>query len=50
MNLMEMKLSHRFLALFAILIIGFATYGAWSFRVLNHFKINGPVYQPIHPS
>lgn len=47
MNLMDMKLSHRFMALFAILIVGFATYGAWSFKVLNNFKVNGPVYQRI---
>lgn len=47
MNLMDMKLSHRFMALFAVLVIGFATYGAWSFKVLNNFKVNGPVYQRI---
>jgi methyl-accepting chemotaxis protein len=47
MNLMDMKLSHRFMALFAVLVFGFATYGAWSFKVLNNFKVNGPVYQRI---
>lgn len=44
---MDMKLSHRFIALFAILVVGFSIYGAWSFKVLNDLKVNGPVYQRI---
>jgi methyl-accepting chemotaxis protein len=47
MNLTNMKLSHRFIVLLAILVISFATYGAWSFKVLNNLKVNGPVYQRI---
>jgi methyl-accepting chemotaxis protein len=47
MNLTNMKLSHRFIVLLAILVVSFATYGAWSFKVLNNLKVNGPVYQRI---
>ena len=47
MNLTNMKLSHRFIVLLVILIASFASYGAWSFKVLNNLKVNGPVYQRI---
>lgn len=47
MNLANIKLSHRFMALLAIMVLGFAAYGAWSFKVLNNLKVNGPVYQNI---
>ena len=42
-----MKLSHRFAALFALIVAGFAVYGFWSFRTLNELKVNGPTYQRI---
>jgi methyl-accepting chemotaxis protein len=41
------KLSHRFALLIGIFTLGFAVYGAWSFKTLNELKINGPVYQRI---
>lgn len=47
MKLLDMKLSYRFAALFAVVVTGFAIYGAWSFMVLNNLKVNGPVYQRI---
>ncbi|WP_145559418.1 methyl-accepting chemotaxis protein [Yersinia mollaretii] len=47
MNLADIKLSHRFMALLAIMVLGFSAYGAWSFKVLNNLKVNGPVYQNI---
>jgi methyl-accepting chemotaxis protein len=47
MNISSMKLSHRFIALLVMLVIGFAIYGALSFRTLNNLKVNGPVYQRI---
>ena len=47
MNFGKMKLSHRFGALLAVVLVCFAIYGAWSFKVLNHLKVNGPVYQEI---
>jgi len=42
-----MKLIHRFALLFVAVMLGFAIYGAWSFKVLNNLKVNGPVYQRI---
>ncbi len=47
MNFKHMKLSQRLLALLVILMLSFATYGAWSFKVLNTLKVNGPIYQRI---
>lgn len=47
MKLRDMKLSYRFIALFFVLVAGFAIYGAWSFKVLNDLKVNGPHYQRI---
>jgi methyl-accepting chemotaxis protein len=47
MNISNMKLSHRFIALLVMLVISFAIYGTLSFRTLNNLKVNGPVYQRI---
>ncbi|RFP09335.1 methyl-accepting chemotaxis protein [Duganella sp. BJB488] len=47
MNFSDMKLAHRFGVLLAIIIVGFVSCGAWSFAVLNHLKVNGPVYDHI---
>ncbi len=40
-------LTQRFLALTVVMAVGFAVYGAWSFRVLDEIRINGPLYQRI---
>jgi methyl-accepting chemotaxis protein len=42
-----MKLSQRFAVLFLIILASFAVYGAWSFKVLNTLKVNGPIYQRV---
>ncbi|HWZ47860.1 MAG TPA: methyl-accepting chemotaxis protein [Herbaspirillum sp.] len=47
MQFSNMKLSHRFVALLVILVVSFSAYGAWSFKVLNDLKVNGPIYQRI---
>ena len=47
MNVASMKLVHRFAALHVAVMLGIAVYGAWSFKVLNNLKVNGPVYQRI---
>ena len=47
MMLSHMKLVHRFSLLVSIVLVGFAVYGAWSFRTLNNLKVNGPLYQQI---
>ncbi len=48
MNILSgMKLSHRLAVLISIFSIGFAVYGAWSFKTLDKLKVNGPVYQHI---
>ncbi len=47
MKFANMRLAHVFAALLAILIAGFAAYGAWSFKVLGELKVNGPIYQRI---
>ncbi|MDO8654751.1 MAG: methyl-accepting chemotaxis protein [Undibacterium sp.] len=47
MNFERMKLSQRLLALLLIILLSFVAYGAWSFKVLNNLKVNGPVYQHI---
>lgn len=43
----QLKLTHRFAVLIAVITIGFAVYGGWSFKTLNELKINGPLYQRI---
>lgn len=45
--LRSLKLSHRFAVLIGIFALGFAVYGAWSFKTLADLKVNGPVYQRI---
>ncbi len=47
MNFGRMKLSHRFVVLLVMVLACFAVYGAWSFKVLNHWKVSGPAYQHI---
>jgi len=47
MNFERLKLSQRLLALLLIILLSFVAYGAWSFKVLNNLKVNGPVYQRI---
>jgi len=47
MKVAEIKLAHRFALLMMIIVAGFALYGAWSFKVLNHLKVNGPIYQRV---
>ena len=47
MNFASMKLVHRFTVLLGAVVFGFSVYGAWSFKVLNDLKVNGPVYQRI---
>ena len=42
-----LNLRTRFLALIACIVLGFAAYGAMSFKVLDELKVNGPVYQRI---
>lgn len=44
---LNFKLSHRFAILVGLFVLGFATYGVWSFKTLNKLKVNGPVYQHI---
>ncbi len=46
-SLNSLKLSHRFAVLVAVFTLGFAVYGAWSFKTLNDLKVNGPLYQRI---
>jgi methyl-accepting chemotaxis protein len=41
------SLSQRFTLLIGAFAVGFAIYGAWSFKVINELKVNGPVYQRI---
>ncbi|WP_334190050.1 methyl-accepting chemotaxis protein [Noviherbaspirillum sp.] len=45
--LRSLKLSYRFGILIGLFTLGFAVYGAWSFKTLNDLKVNGPVYQRI---
>jgi len=47
MNFAHMTLARRLQMLMLVLLLGFASYGAWSFKVLNTLKVNGPVYQRI---
>ncbi len=41
------KLSYRFGLLILCVLLGFASYGYWSFKTLNDLKINGLTYQHI---
>ncbi|MBI1892229.1 MAG: HAMP domain-containing protein [Burkholderiales bacterium] len=48
MNIFKnMKMPQRFGVLITVFTIGFAFYGAWSFKTLNELKVNGPVYERI---
>ena len=47
MRFFDMKLAHRFAILMGIIIVGFASYGSWSFHVLIHVKVNGPIYDRV---
>lgn len=47
MSLANFNLSHRFAMLLAIVMAGYASYGAWSFRTLDQLAVNGPLYQRI---
>lgn len=48
MNLLRsLALSRRLATLIAIFALGFLIYGFWSFKTLNEFKVNGPVYERI---
>lgn len=42
-----MKLSQKFLILFIIIIVGFVTYGAWSFKVINDSRMDGPIFDEL---
>lgn len=42
-----LKLSQRFFILIVVFTLGFAFFGAWSFKTLNDLKINGSLYQRI---
>ena len=45
--LRALKLSHRLAVLIVIFSAGFILYGVWSFKTLQEWKVNGPVYQKI---
>ncbi len=48
MNMLRsLALSRRLAALIAIFALGFLIYGFWSFKTLDEFKVNGPVYDRI---
>jgi len=47
MRLTDLTLAQRFSALLAVVVVGFAAYGACSFKVLSDLKVNGPVYERI---
>ena len=42
-----LKLTHRLAVLIVIFSVGFILYGLWSFKTLQEWKVNGPVYQKI---
>lgn len=42
-----MKLSQKFLMLFVIIIVGFLAYGAWSFKVINDSRMDGPIFDEL---
>jgi methyl-accepting chemotaxis protein len=43
----NLNLVYRFAVLIVCMVIGFASYGLWSFKTLNDLKVNGPLYQRI---
>lgn len=43
----RLTLSRQFLLLIALLVAGFAIYGAWSFKTLNDLRVNGALYKRI---
>lgn len=45
--LRDLKLFSRFLTLVGVVVIGFVTYGYWSFKTLEQLKVHGPVYTRI---
>ena len=45
--LRALKLSHRLAVLIVIFSAGFILYGVWSFKTLQEWKVNDPVYQKI---
>lgn len=45
--LRNLKVSHRLSLLGLVFTIGLLIYGAWSFRTLSEFKVNGPVFKNI---
>ena len=46
-TLRKLKLSHRFVLLIGLFVLGFLIYGFWSIKTLNELKVNGPLYQRI---
>ena len=47
MRFNDLKITHRFSALLAVIVIGLLAYAAVSYSVLNNLKVNGPVYKRI---
>jgi methyl-accepting chemotaxis protein len=47
MQLSALKIRTRFMVLLGLFVIGFAAYGAWSFKTLNQLKVNGALYDHI---
>jgi methyl-accepting chemotaxis protein len=47
MNIARLKLMHRFILLLAIIVIGYAMYGGWSYYVVKRVEVNGPIYHKI---
>jgi methyl-accepting chemotaxis protein len=43
----NIKLAYRFGLIICCVVIGFASYGYWSFKTLNELKINGSTYHHI---
>jgi len=48
--LRRLSLSLRLLLLTGVFSAGFAAYGVWSFRTLDHLRVNGPLYDQIAAS
>lgn len=42
-----MKLKHQFLALIAVIFMGFTIVGGFSYWGLSKMKVNGPIYMQI---
>ncbi|MES2938352.1 MAG: methyl-accepting chemotaxis protein [Pseudomonadota bacterium] len=47
MKFSDYRIGTRFAFLVGLVALGFAVYGAWSFKTLRELKVNGPVYQQI---